>query len=160
MDLEQEVLAPALEMVQAQYDEKKIRLEREGEAPAGVQCDPGLLQIVATNLLGNAAKYGNEGGLVVLDCSGGAAGFGFSVWNEGPGFPEAQKRNLFRRFSRLRTPELMQRKGTGVGLYTSWYIVQAHGGRIRAESEEGSWARFRVEIPQPLPTQATQKGSP
>jgi len=160
VNLESEVLAPALELVRAQYEEKKILLEREGEAPAGVQCDPGLLQIVATNLLGNAAKYGNEGGRAVLSCSGNGAGFGFSVWNEGPGFPAAQKGNLFRRFSRLRTPELMKRKGTGVGLYTSWYIVQAHGGRIGAESEEGHWARFRVEIPQPLPPHVAQKGTP
>jgi len=160
VDLEAEVLAPALELVQSQFDEKKMRLEREGEPPNGVQCDPGLLQIVAANLLGNAAKYGHEGGRAVLACSVSGAGFGFSVWNEGPGFPAAQKANLFRRFSRLRTPELLKRKGTGVGLYTSWHIVQAHGGRIGAESEEGHWARFRVEIPQPLPPQASQKGTP
>jgi len=74
-----------------------------------------------------------------------------AVWNEGPGFPEAEKSRLFRKFSRLQTPELLKQKGTGVGLYTSWRIVRLHGGRIRADSEEGHWAEFRVELPQPLP---------
>lgn len=74
-------------------------------------------------------------------------GSAFTVWNEGPGFPAAQRARLFRKFSRLDTPELMKRKGTGVGLYTSWRIVSLPGGRIDASSEEGSWAEFRVQLP-------------
>lgn len=159
VDLEREVLSPALELVEAQYAEKGMRLEREGQAPAAVQCDPNLLQVVAANLLGNAAKYGHDGGRVVLASSGDGAGFTFSVWNEGPGFPEAQKRNLFRRFSRLQTPELLKRRGTGVGLYTSWFVVQLHGGRIAAESREGEWARFTVTVPQPIPARDGGGGS-
>jgi signal transduction histidine kinase len=79
-----------------------------------------------------------------------ASAFTVSVWNEGPGFPEAQRAKLFRRFSRLDTPELKSRKGTGVGLYSSWKIVKLHGGRMDASSEEGKWAEFRFTIPQPL----------
>lgn len=71
----------------------------------------------------------------------------FSVWNEGPGFPAAQRPRLFRKFSRLDTPELMKNKGTGVGLYTSWRIVRLHGGKIDATSDEGAWAEFRVDLP-------------
>lgn len=150
VDLEQMVFAPSLELVESLYAEKGMTLERAGEPLPPIQCDPGLLQIVATNLLGNAAKYGHEGGRVLLATEATGAGVSFSVWNEGPGFPANQKGQLFRRFSRLKSPELLKRRGTGVGLYTSWFIVQLHGGTIAAESQEGAWARFTVTIPQPL----------
>ena len=52
-----------------------------------------------------------------------------------------------RRFSRLDDPALKSRRGTGVGLYNSWRIVQLHKGRITAESKHGAWARFSFEIP-------------
>jgi len=67
-----------------------------------------------------------------------------------------------RRFSRVRTdaavsaffaaadPELLAQKGTGVGLYTSWRIIQLHGGRMDAQSVPNEWAEFSFEVPQPL----------
>jgi hypothetical protein len=150
VDIEKDVVALAEELVRPQIEERGMRLEREGSAPSEVECDPSLITIAVTNLLGNAAKYGNEGGRIVLGSSECAAGFRLWVFNEGPGFPESQKRDLFRRFSRLKTPELVKRRGTGVGLYNCWHIVQLHGGRIWAESVEGLWAKFTLEIPQPL----------
>jgi signal transduction histidine kinase len=116
-----------------------------------MECDPELLKIVMVNLLGNAAKYGLEKGEIRLRVERNETGVRVSVWNEGPGFPPEQKGRLFRKFSRLQTPELLQRKGTGVGLYSVWRIIQLHGGRIWANSELGKWAEFIFEIPQPLP---------
>jgi hypothetical protein len=58
---------------------------------------------------------------------------------------------LFKRFSRLKSPELMKEKGTGVGLYTTWRIIQLHHGRIIADSAPGEWASFTFRIPQPIP---------
>ncbi len=81
------------------------------------------------------------------------------VWNEGPGFPASERNKLFKRFSRLDDPALKGRRGTGVGLYNSWRIVQLHRGRITAESKQGEWAKFCFEIPAvadcPLPAAAT-----
>ncbi len=149
--MEKEVVSLAVELAKPQIEERGMTLEREGEAPAEVQCDPGLMTIVVTNLLANAAKYGKEGGRIVLGVEGSEAALRFWVFNEGPGFPDSQKGDLFRRFSRLRKAELMKQRGTGVGLYNCWHAVQLHGGRIWAESVEGAWAKFTVEIPQPLP---------
>jgi signal transduction histidine kinase len=73
------------------------------------------------------------------------------VWNEGIGFTPEQRNELFRKFSRLDTPELKKQKGTGVGLYTVWRIVQLHGGQPDAHSQPGQWARFTFTIPQPVP---------
>jgi len=106
-----------------------------------------LLQIVVVNLLSNAVKYGNEGGEVRLTVRNEDDRLITSVWNEGPGFPEEEQSKLFRKFSRIQTPELLQRKGTGVGLYTTWRIVQSHQGRIEARSKHGEWAEFTFTIP-------------
>lgn len=152
VDLVKDVVEPACEIVAAQADEKKIRFDRVWSSdPVKVSCDPDLLKIVVVNFVGNAIKYGRDGGVVRVTVELDADRFGLSVWNEGPGFPASQRQRLFRKFSRLETPELLQRKGTGVGLYTSWRIVRLHGGRVDATSEEGAWAQFRFEIPQPLP---------
>jgi signal transduction histidine kinase len=70
-----------------------------------------------------------------------------SVWNEGPGFPESEKKFLFRKFSRLHSEELQGRKGTGIGLYICWRIVQLHHGHIWADSLSGEWAEFLFRLP-------------
>ena len=94
--------------------------------------------------MGNAIKYGNPGGKIELDAARTNEGLLIRVFNEGPGFSPEDRDLLFKRFSRIRRPKLMKQKGTGVGLYVSWRIVQAHGRRIWAESEPKSWARFHV----------------
>ena len=108
------------------------------------------MRIVMTNLLGNAAKYGKEGGEVRITVICEPSRVEVRVWNEGLGFHEEDRAKLFRRFSRLQDPELRVRRGTGVGLYNSWRIIQLHHGRIRARSEHGSWAEFSFELSQPL----------
>jgi len=142
------VIRPAVDIVQPQILAKQMTLtERLPEAKATLRCDPGLLQIVLVNLLSNAAKYGNDGGEIRLTVEYGESLVDMTVWNAGPGFPPEQRGKLFRRFSRVKTPELMKRKGTGIGLYTSWRIIQAHQGRIRARSEHGHWAEFSFTLP-------------
>jgi signal transduction histidine kinase len=113
------------------------------------ECDYDMMKIVLVNLLSNAVKYAKESGKVSLKMRKDQNSIFVSVWNEGPGFPEKEKSNLFKKFSRLKTPELMKRKGTGVGLYTVWRIIKLHGGQVDAKSEEGKWAEFSFTLPQP-----------
>lgn len=151
MDLVAEVIEPSIELVLPQLQEKHQTLERVYAAPAfEAEADPALLKIVVVNFLGNASKYGNPEGHIRVRLEKTAHGFLVGVHNEGPGWPPEQRAKLFRKFSRLQTPELQTRKGTGVGLYTSWRIVQLHGGRVDAQSEHGHWAEFTLDIPQPL----------
>ncbi len=157
VDFMADVVAPAIDVVQAQIEERRMSLTREvPDNPPAVECDPGLLNIVMVNLLGNAVKYGNEEGHIRLRVTSAERKLAVSVWNEGPGFPKSERSKLFKKFSRLQTRELMARKGTGVGLYTSWRIIQAHGGRMWADAEEGAWAEFCFEIPQPLDQTGSQ----
>jgi signal transduction histidine kinase len=149
----EEVLEPAVDLVRPQLDLRHMRLitQLPPEGSLLVTCDPGLLRIVLVNLLGNAIKYGDQGGEIRVSVLKRRRGISVSVWNEGPGFPAAEKDKLFRKFSRLDNPALQGHKGTGVGLYNSWRIIQLHGGRIRAASKPGAWAEFSFSIPQPLP---------
>lgn len=151
VDFLEDVLQPALNVVQSDIEDRGVALEREvPKTPLRIECDPGLLNIVMVNLLGNAVKYGNKDGRIRVRIKKPDGELAVSVWNEGPGFPKSERSKLFKKFSRLQSKELMERKGTGVGLYTTWRIIQAHGGRIWADSEEGAWAEFHFEIPQPL----------
>ncbi len=147
-DIIGEAVIPAIETIEPQIREQDITLEKNYPESVGtVFCDPSLIKIVITNLLSNAVKYGNAGGTIRITVIREGGKFICTVWNEGPGFPESEKKKLFRKFSRLESSELMKRKGTGIGLYTSWKIIRLHDGRIKGTSEEGQWAEFTFEIP-------------
>lgn len=145
-----DVIEPAVDLVLPQIEGRGMRLVRQlPDPPAAAQLDPDLLKIVLVNLLSNAAKYGSEGGEIRLHLAAEPDRLMIAVWNQGPGFAESEQWRLFRKFSRLQSPELLKQKGTGIGLYSSWRIVHAHGGKIRPASLPGQWAEFVVEIPQP-----------
>jgi len=147
-DFVQDILTPALNIITSSAEAKHIRVETDtGKGLSSVSCDPDLMRIVMVNLLSNAVKYGVENGLVKVHASIQGENLEVRVYNTGPGFPESAKNKLFRKFSRIQTPELMARKGTGVGLYTVWRIIRLHGGIITADAEEGAWAQFSFSIP-------------
>lgn len=152
LDFRRDLLEPALEMVTAQAELKHMTiLTAVAEDLPLVELDEQLMRVVLVNLLSNAVKYGRDAGTIRVTVSKAEAGLRLAVWNEGPGFPPEQRDRLFKRFSRLQTPELRKRAGSGIGLYTVWRIVRLHGGHVDARSEPGAWAEFSIEIPQPLP---------
>ncbi|MBP7745245.1 MAG: HAMP domain-containing histidine kinase [Phycisphaerae bacterium] len=159
VDFAADVAQPASEIVRPQLEARHMELviSIPPDLPR-VQLDPQLLRIVLINLLHNAAKYGRDEGEVRLSARHTGTALNVSVWNEGAGWPESEQDRLFRRFSRLQTPETRGQPGTGVGLFTVWRIVQLHEGHIRAASEHGHWAEFRFEIPQPLTSAPAAQG--
>ncbi len=147
-DFAGQLVAPALDLLDEQIGERRTRIETSyPEKRRSIYADMALLRIVVSNLVSNAVKYGNDGGLVRISLQQDEKNTEFSVWNEGPGFPPEKQSQLFRRFSRINTPELMRQKGSGIGLYTCWKVAQLHAGNIRAESKHGEWACFTFRIP-------------
>lgn len=147
-DFAAEVLEPVLAVIEPQLRDRRIDVTRDLPAsPIALTADKNLLSIVMANYCSNAVKYGNEGGAMKIRAWTEDASLRVTVWNEGPGFPAAQRGRLFRRFSRLESEELLKRKGSGIGLYNCWKIVRLHGGRVWAESQEGAWAEFGFEVP-------------
>lgn len=148
VDIVRDVIAPVIEGLGDQAALREISLETElPSASIVISADAHLLRIAVANLVGNGVKYAFDGGEVTVKVSSVGEFVRVEVHNTGPGFPEDQKDRLFRRFSRVKTKELMSRKGTGVGLYTTAKIVRQHGGRLGAKSEEGKWAAFWFEVP-------------
>jgi signal transduction histidine kinase len=112
-----------------------------------LNADSNLLRIVYDNLLSNAIKYGREEGMIVLDAHENTHKVTLSVRNDGEGIPPEKMSKLFKKFSRLDSPEYAGKKGTGLGLYTCKEIIEKHGGEIWADSKMGEWVKFNFTMP-------------
>jgi signal transduction histidine kinase len=144
----EEVIAPILASLQAEMHAKNLRVEDLIGPKVILQADLNMTREVFENLLGNAVKYGRAGGLITLNCRCNGAWAEFSIRNEGEGIPPERRGELFQKFSRIEAGDSKKaRRGTGLGLFISKKIVEAHGGTILAESEVGHWTEFRCTLP-------------
>jgi signal transduction histidine kinase/DNA-binding response OmpR family regulator len=117
------------------------------DGPLFVKGDAQRLEQVVTNLLTNALKYGAPDANIELVLRRVNAHAEISVTNRGPGIPSEQLSQLFRRFIRARHIGTGSVKGLGLGLYIAKGLVQAHGGRIWADSVPGASTTFHITIP-------------
>ncbi|WP_437759047.1 PAS domain S-box protein [Sorangium sp. So ce1389] len=123
-----------------------VRLEADDGVPA-VRADPGRLEQIVTNLLSNAARYGDPGRDIVVAVRAGAAAAHIAVTNWGPGIAEAMLPHLFKRFSRAPEGGPRRVRGVGLGLYITRGLVEAHGGSIAVESTPGATTTFHFTMP-------------
>ncbi len=110
--------------------------------------DPGMVNLVLENLLGNAHKYSSKIDAPVIEVaqtSGGGAFVEFCVRDNGAGFDPAHAGLLFKPFKRLHGRHEFE--GNGIGLATVHRILQRHGGEIRAEAFPGQGATFYFTLP-------------
>jgi len=148
-----EALQPILEDEKHTLESRRMTVKIENEEAfrrVEIEADPVLLRIVFSNLIGNAIKYGREGGTIWCGFREEPGEFRFYVKNEGRGIPKEQLTKVFEKFSRLTGDLERRRGGTGLGLFNAKEIVERHGGRIWAESQEGEWANFIFTIPKTL----------
>ena len=143
-----DVVRPVLNNLRGRLDAKGIQVEVDTQEEVFVQADPSLLQIVYENLLGNAAKYGRQGGRVRVSGRRLDGKAELHVWNDGPGVPVDQTDRLFEKFFRIQNPA-EQERGTGLGLFITREIIRRHRGDIRAESVFGEWIDFVFTLPVP-----------
>lgn len=146
-----ELLRAAGERYAAALHEKKLALELKlPQAPVKVVGDPTRLAQVLNNLLTNAVKFCADGGRIELDLRRPDHVGGFAVmscWNDGDPIAESDLERIFDKFEQATTASTRSVRGTGLGLAICRSIVEAHGGRIWAESGEGKGARFVVVLP-------------
>ena len=131
---------------EAQADRAGLRLQVEvaGGLPQ-VRADAARLEQVLVNLVHNAIKFTPPGSEVSLTAAAEGTFVRFSVHDTGAGIPEEELGRIFERF--YKADRARSGGGTGLGLSIARHIVEAHGGRIWAESEEGRGSTFHFTIP-------------
>jgi len=123
----------------------KVRVEPGDLTTTG---DPERLHQVVANLLDNAVRHSPPEGRVWLSAHAATAGrTTIVVADEGPGIPANEIERVFERFHRTDAARATVDGGTGLGLAIARWIVDAHGGVIRAETREPRGCRMVVEIP-------------
>ena len=142
-----EVIAPVLEGLGPELHQKKMVLDNHIAAEIQIKADKNLLRIVYDNLLSNAIKYGKEDGKIELDYKHDKDEVICSVRNEGKGISQEHLSMLFKKFSRVDSPEYAGRRGTGLGLFICREIIEKQGGRIWVESEGQRWVMFSFTLP-------------
>ena len=147
LHLASEVVAPTLNALSALIDASRMRVEDQTDEGVVLEGDEELLRVVYGNLIGNACKYGREGGVLRLRAQDQGALWRVEVWNDGPGVAREKMDQLFQKFSRIQDNRKGAAKGTGLGLFISRTIVELHGGKIWAEGVEGEWIHFVIELP-------------
>jgi phosphoserine phosphatase RsbU/P len=119
------------------------------DAPVEASVDAERLGRVLRNLLGNAQKYGPEGGTVRVTLERHANAVGLAVTDDGPGIPPEEHEHIFERFYRARgvLSTSSGPAGSGLGLAIARGLVELHGGRLWVESTPGSGSAFRISLP-------------
>jgi PAS domain S-box-containing protein len=120
-------------VVATRFVERGIEITLHAEDEVEADVDPDRLCQVLENLLGNAIKYSPEGGRVRVDVRKAEDGVEVRVADRGPGILPEETPKLFQKFSRLNSA--LKIPGTGLGLYICRRIIEAHSGRIWAETE-------------------------
>jgi signal transduction histidine kinase len=119
------------------------------QQPVLVRGDAGRLEQVLDNLLSNAVKYSPAGGEVVLRLRMVTGGVELTVRDSGIGLPPGAEERIFEPFRRAPNAVTHGVPGIGLGLHISRQIAEAHGGRLRAESEgEGLGSTITLWLPQ------------
>jgi signal transduction histidine kinase len=99
------------------------------------------------NLLSNALKYSPAGGTIRVTGRVEANQVTLSVSDQGPGIAAPDLPHIFERFYRGDSELTKRAKGAGLGLYLAKSVVEAHGGRIWAESAPGAGTTFLFTLP-------------
>jgi PAS domain S-box-containing protein len=140
LELAEEVLLPNLvtDMTvrfENQTDNHEFRVNFPDDFPT-ITVDERRIVQVMSNLIGNAIKYSPHGGNIDITGSVHADYITVSVKDEGIGIPEHESHRIFNKFARLDNALSRKTEGTGLGLFLTKAIVEAHGGSIWFSSNE------------------------
>jgi signal transduction histidine kinase len=134
--------ANVVEKVRLEYPELDAEPEFAEDFPR-VYADPDKVEQVLTNLVENACKYATPAGMVIIG-SARPDEVRVAVTDAGEGIPAEDLPKVFTKFFRR---DMGRPTGSGLGLWISRGLVEAHGGRLSASSEDGKGTTFRFTLP-------------
>ncbi|MBI5743586.1 MAG: HAMP domain-containing histidine kinase, partial [Elusimicrobia bacterium] len=142
-----EVAARVIELMESLGQRKQIKFEIEGPDQLIVSADPGLMERMFTNLIGNAIKFTPENGVITAGMADEGGTVRAWVRDTGDGIPQEYLGKVFEKFEQVKGQKA---GGTGLGLTICKYVAEAHQGRVWAESEPGKGAKFVFSFPKDL----------
>jgi PAS domain S-box-containing protein len=131
--------------VTAEQKKVQLRLESVGTSDMKTYGDPKLLERIFDNLVSNAIKFTPSGGTITVTARRGKGRMLFDVVDTGRGIPREAQSRIFDKFQQVRPGD--RSGGYGLGLAVVKFIVEAHEGEIRVESEVGAGSCFSFWIP-------------
>jgi signal transduction histidine kinase len=143
------LIEESVEVVLPQANDKNVSIGIEGERFVA-NADRGKIKQVLLNLLTNAIKYNREGGKITISTKQVGTNeqpmVQVSVADTGYGISKEHQKHMFEKFYRVSdTAGFTQ--GTGLGLAIAKHIIEAHGGSIHLESEQGAGSTFSITVP-------------
>jgi two-component system phosphate regulon sensor histidine kinase PhoR len=144
-----DVVDAALERLRTFADRQRVGLSADVDAPSlpAVWGDEERLGQVLVNLLHNALKFSPPDSVVTVSARADDDHIAVTVRDHGRGIARADLDRIFERFYKVDKARQRGQGGTGLGLSIARHIVEGHGGRIWAESEQGEGAAFTFTVP-------------
>jgi len=127
-----------------QAESKGVRL-RAAPTRLAVRTDPVLLERILINLLANAVRYTEHGG-VLIGCRRRGANVRIEVCDTGVGIAESHRESIFQEFYQIGNPERDRRKGLGLGLAIATRLARLLDSRIELASRPGKGSVFAIEL--------------
>lgn len=143
------VVKSVIDSYRRKIKKKKIRLKLkkpEKKLPK-VFADVKKLKLAIGNLLENSLSYTEFGGKIIISLKGRKKKIKFEIQDNGIGIPKNQQKKVFQKFFRGSNVIRIGTEGTGLGLFVTKNIIEAHGGKIWFESRENTGTNFHFTLP-------------
>ncbi len=153
-----ELLSGIASLFEMRCQQKNISWHLDGKCAEGVfvHGDARKIRQVLINLLGNAYKFTEQGGIWLQVCQDEPEHFVFTITDSGPGMSCEEQKTIFDPFQQADTG--IKKGGTGLGLFISREHVELMGGELTLTSKKGQGSCFRLRLP--LPSVTPQKQQP
>lgn len=125
----------------------KFKFKKPEKKLPKVRIDVEKMKLAVQNLLDNAIRYTPAGGVVTISLFFAKNEIEFKIQDTGVGIPKDQQERIFTKFFRAANVMRMETEGSGLGLFITKNIIEAHGGKIWFESEEGKGTTFYFTLP-------------
>ena len=142
-----EVINYTLDAFSESIRAKDIAIMRETESEVKVFADRNMIDSAVRNLISNAIKFSNTGGIITIGCIANGKAAELFVTDSGVGIPEEDQERIFKIEKQFSTEGTNNEKGTGFGLLLCKEMVEKNGGSIRFKSKRDEGSTFTISLP-------------